>query len=225
MPRGAGAESRERMLLRPTRHAVRMLQPLQPSRGFRNVSAGKRPSKETDKKHDGTGRDPYAIFKNAIAAEPDAKLVAELPPQPTAAEGHAERSRLRMLEVHIQQQRPQQPPPPIHLPHRNIGHYLPRPMRAHALPPYSQEHRANGHLSRLIRLRQRVCRCRCVCHTSHTPHTEQTAAPCRQATDALPAELKEEACVRDVSLFPVHRRVPTETPPIADFQQKVRQRR
>ena len=68
---------------------------LQNCRGFRNVTKSKVSTKK-DRAGE-TGKDPYALFKSAIAAEPDAARIAELPE--SSREGVAERSRLLMQEA------------------------------------------------------------------------------------------------------------------------------
>ena len=94
--------------------AARALGPASGTRGFRQVSAKKKVA--TKKQADASGRDPYALFKAAMTAEPDADALAQLPAghreEHEAARG--ERSR-RMMEQHK---------------------------------------RVNGHLARLIRMRE-----------------------------------------------------------------------
>ena len=94
--------------------AARALGPASGTRGFRQVSAKKKVA--TKKQADASGRDPYALFKAAMTAEPDADALAQLPTghreEHEAARG--ERSR-RMMEQHK---------------------------------------RVNGHLARLIRMRE-----------------------------------------------------------------------
>ena len=77
-----------------------VLGPATGTRGFRQVSAKKKVA--TSKKGpDASGRDPFALFKSAIIAEPDAEVLAKLPAghreEHEAAKG--ERSR-RMMAQH-----------------------------------------------------------------------------------------------------------------------------
>jgi len=81
------------MQLFATRRAAAALVPRpQHFRSFRQVTAQK-----TSKKKEGTGKDPYGLFKTAIASEPDAERLAAAPQ--TSREGQAERSRVLMQEA------------------------------------------------------------------------------------------------------------------------------
>ena len=74
------------MQLFATRRVAAALVPRpQHFRSFRQVTAQK-----TSKKKEGTGKDPYGLFKTAIASEPDAERLAAAPQ--TSREGQSERS-------------------------------------------------------------------------------------------------------------------------------------
>ena len=196
--------------------AARALGPASGTRGFRQVSAKKKVA--TKKQADASGRDPYALFKAAMTAEPDADALAQLPT------GHREE------------------------------HEAARGERARRM--MEQHKRVNGHLARLIRMREQE-RCPAIPRRHGQRPTGPPPNSRAQAIDALPAELQDDARRPDLTLFPAHRRVFTDTcapprpaaravacvwfillfrpdfamgwharrPPIADFEKKMRSRR
>ncbi|KAL1522848.1 hypothetical protein AB1Y20_017815 [Prymnesium parvum] len=125
-------------------------------KGFQK--AGKTKDLKTQGKKATEGRDPYALFKQAILAEPDRTLLKELPRETYTERQDRKRVRSRlMMEEHT---------------------------------------RVNGHLSRCIQLR-------------------------KEAIKALPEALQEAARRKDMTSFPITRRVFTDSAPIKDFKAKI----
>ena len=204
-------------------------------RGFKQAAKAAPAKKKGD-----SGRDPYAVFKQAILAEPepDASLAEESPGERAAWRSTYSRHKMREVCEPLRGPLSPRPPPDPRVPP----------------DPRAQHQRVNGHLSRLIKLREEVATrpatplARLVAtppsrarppfliwdHCRRSRQRRRPASAVRsssppaerahrrsQAVAALPEALRAAARQRDSALLPVQRRVFTETAPIPNFQAKL----